>query len=469
MTRETILARWRRLWQNLNLDGRLRLTRRWMLLPGPLALLLALVVAYRDLFFVAYAYLLLVAVAYLWVREVGPRVRLRRRIRSEWAQVGDELEEQWELTNKARLPLLWLEIEDASTLPGYTGRRVAAAGAGEGQRWLTQAVCERRGVYALGPLTARLSDPFGLFRYEWREGDIRQIVIYPPLAQLPALDIPQGQRGGLARADLLQQHVTPSVGGLREYVQGDLPSHIHWPTVAKTDRLMVKEFDQERAGALWIALDLHAGAYLPTTNDRPLHRTTDGGQGISARSEYSQSSVVSGPPTASGTDSPLELAITLACSLAAQALAEGRAVGLLADDGRRRLVTPGHGPRQLWRILSELVNAQATGAQPLGEVLRQGYAARASEASGAALVVVTPALDGAWLPGLAGWRRGRPGGALVLLVAARAEQAQPIEARLAASGIAAHTFEVGTPLPLLNPPKPRVTMRVSPMGRIVRG
>jgi uncharacterized protein (DUF58 family) len=168
-------------------------------------------------------------------------------------------------------------------------------------------------------------------------------------------------------------------------------------------------------------------------------------------------------------DSPLELAITLACSLAAQALAEGRAVGLLADDGRRRLVTPGHGPRQLWRILSELVNAQATGAQPLGEVLRQGYAARASEASGAALVVVTPALDGAWLPGLASWRRGRAGGALVLLVAARAEQAQPIEARLAASGIAAHTFEVGTPLPLLNPPKPRATMRVSPMGRVMRG
>jgi hypothetical protein len=70
---------------------------------------------------------------------------------------------------------------------------------------------------------------------------------------------------------------------------------------------------------------------------------------------------------------------------------------------------------------------------------------------------------------LAGWRRGRPGGALVLLVAARAEQARPIEARLAASGIAARTFEVGTPLPLLNPPKPRVTMRVSPMGRIMRG
>jgi uncharacterized protein (DUF58 family) len=479
-------ARWQVLWRNLTLDGHLRLARRWLLVPGPLVLLFALLAPYNGLFFIAYVYLLLIVVAYLWVREIGPRVQLQRHMRSEWAQVGDELEEQWQLSNDARLPLLWIEIEDASTLPGYTGRRVAAAAAGERQTWLTNAICTRRGVYELGPLTTRTGDPFGIFHYEWRDSGTRRIVIYPPLVRLPPRDLPQGQRGGLARADLLQQHVTPSVGGLREYVQGDPPSRIHWPTVAKTQRLMVKEFDQERAGALWIVLDLFAEAYQePRTENREpasenkeqrtknkSDEATDDGppttdHGPQAQSAYSQSSMIA-TPTVSGTESSLELAITLACSLAAQALAEGRAVGLLADDQRRRMIAPGHGPRQLWRILSELVDAQANGLQPLGEVLRQGYAARASEASGAALVVVTPALEGAWLPALATWQRGRPGGALALLVAARAAQAQPIEARLAASGVGSKTFEVGTPLPLLNPPKPRATMRVSPLGRVVR-
>jgi uncharacterized protein (DUF58 family) len=465
MNRHTLITHWRRLWRNLTLDGRLRIARRWLLLPGPLVLLFALFAPSNGLFFLAYTYLLLVVIAYLWVREIGPRVRLRRRMRSEWAQVGDELEEQWELSNDARLPLLWIEVGDASTLPGYTGRRVAAAAAGERQTWLTRAICERRGVYDLGPFTTRTGDPFGLFYYEWRDSDTRRIVIYPPLVQLPARELPQGQRGGLARADLMQQHVTPSVGGLREYVQGDPPSHIHWPTVAKTQRLMVKEFDQERAGALWIVLDLYAGAYATTDDRRP---TTDDRRPALAQSTYRQSSRIA-VPAVSGIDSPLELAITVACSLAARALAEGRAVGLLADDGRRRMLTPGQGPRQLWRILSELVDARATGAQPLGEVLRQGYAARASEASGAALVVVTPALDGAWLPGLATWQRGRPGGALALLVAAHTAQALPLETRLAASGVASQTFEVGTALAPLNPPKPRTTMRVSPLGRVVRG
>ena len=92
ITREILLLYWRRLLHNLTLGRRLRVVRRWLLLPGPLALLLALTAPYPSLFVVAYVYLLLIAVAYLWVRAVGPRVRLRRRIQGEWAQVGDELE-----------------------------------------------------------------------------------------------------------------------------------------------------------------------------------------------------------------------------------------------------------------------------------------------------------------------------------------------------------------------------------------
>ena len=472
--RATIFDYAQRCWRWLTLDGRLRAAQPWLFLMGPIALLFAVIAPYRGLFVIAYTYMLLVLTMYLWVRELGPRLLLHRRLLVEWAQVGDELEEHWELINNARLPLLWLEIEDASTLPGYSGRRVAAAGMGDQRNWTTQAHCEQRGVYTLGPLTASLSDPFGLFRYEWREDSLRQIVIYPPLVQLPALIVPQGQRGGLSRADILQQHVTPSVGGLREYVQGDPPSHIHWPTVAKTDKLMVKEFDQERAGALWIALDLYAGAYQ-LGDDHPAAINSAAAQptgavhnGQDQRVIFQRSAVDALPSRVSKLDSPLELAIVLACSLASQALAEGRAVGLLADDGRLRLVTPGRGPRQLWRILGALVDAQATGAQPLGQVIRQGHAARASEVSGTALAVITPALEGAWLPALAGWQRGRSGGAIALLVATRAAQAQPLEARLATGGVAAQTFEVGMPLPLLNPPKPRATARVSPLGRVIR-
>jgi hypothetical protein len=53
-------------------------------------------------------------------------------------------------------------------------------------------------------------------------------------------------------------------------------------------------------------------------------------------------------------------------------------------------------------------------------------------------------------------------------VAAQAATALPLEARLAAGGVAAHTFEVGASLPLLNPPKVTSTARVSPFGKVMR-
>lgn len=455
----------RRLRANLLLDGRLRVMQPWALALGPAVLLIALLAPYRWLFYIGYAYVLLVLVAYGWVRLVGPRVVLQRRQRSEWAQVGDQLEEEWELYNGAPVPLLWLEIEDQSTLPGYNGRRVASAGAMAEDRWITRAVCTRRGVYTLGPLSARMGDPFGLFRYEWQEQATRQIVIYPPLVRLPPLLLPQGQRGGLARANLQQQYATPSVGGLREYTPGDMLSHIHWPTVARTDQLMVKEFDQERAGAVWIVLDLHAETYAavaPAAMERE-HAIVD------VHDRHTQSSLVEDTAMINTAAAPLELAVTLACSLAAQALAEGRSVGLLADDGRRRLLPPGHGPRQLWRVLSELVDAQASGALSLGDLLRQGQSAHASEIGGAGVVVITPALDGAWLPALSTWLRGKPGGALALLVAHTTQEAQPLASRLALSGVQARTFELGVELPLVNPPRTTTTTRVSPLGRVVRG
>jgi uncharacterized protein (DUF58 family) len=465
---------WARAWRWLSMDGRLRPAQPLALLLGPLALALALVAPYQGLFVLAYGFLLLPLTMYCWVRVLGPRVALRRQLLAEWAQVGDELAEAWLVENRAPLPLLWLELDDASTLPGYTGRRVVAAAAGSTQQWQTTANCTQRGVYTLGPLTATLGDPFGLFRYSWRDTHARQIVIYPPLVRLPPLLVPQGRRGGLAHADLLQINVTPSVGGLREYTPGDPPSRIHWPTVARTDKLMIKEFDQERAGAFWIALDLHAPAYAaadaasrPDTFTRA-PRGDDAVYDVRNRLGAFQRSVVEASLTQAPAASALELAVVLACSLAAQALAEGRAVGLLADDGQRRLVMPGLGPRQLWRILGALVDARATGVLPLAELLCQGHAARASETAGAALAVITPALDGLWLPALASWQGHHSGGALALLLAPTGAQSAPLAARLAASGVAAHSFELGVPLPLLNPPKPRSSARMSPLGKVVR-
>lgn len=436
----------------LTLGGRISVLQPMALCLAPLLLLLALLLPYRWLYFLVFCYGLVALLAYLWVRWQGPRVQIRRVLRSDWAMVGDELQEQWELHNANFLPLIWLELNDASALPGYNARRVTGCNSHETQRWITSAICTRRGVYALGPLHLRLGEPFGLFAYRWSEAATRRIVVYPPLLRLPALQLPRGQQGGPARADLLQPFATPSVGGLREYRPGDMPSHIHWPTVARTGSLMVKEFDQERAGAIWIMLDLCQAAYPP-----PLRATTP----------------QSAP--ASHNDDPLELAVVLAASLAAHALSAGRAVGFCANDGTERSTLPGQGPRQLWQIMDQLVDVQGNGQLPLDALIRRWQQQRGYHAAQSrALVLITPDSSSAWLSTLlATMPRGST---LALLLdntsfqdhPARPAPMEGLRLLLATQGIAAQIFGRDSALPLLNPPRQRSELRVTPLGRAQR-
>ncbi|MBO9326783.1 MAG: hypothetical protein J7463_15890 [Roseiflexus sp.] len=79
---------------------------------------------------------------------------------------------------------------------------------------------------------------------------------------------------------------------------------------------------------------------------------------------------------------------------------------------------------------------------------------RQERGSGTALTVITPALDGTWLPALAEWQRGRPGSALVVLIVPTPLRASDLEERLAAVSALLYICAVGQPLPLLNPPQP---------------
>jgi hypothetical protein len=84
--------------------------------------------------------------SYLWARSLHRNLRLIREKRFGWAQVGDRLEERFTLVNSGRMPGLWVEIVDHSTLPGYLPGRVTGVGSGSVNRWRTQAACEQRGL-----------------------------------------------------------------------------------------------------------------------------------------------------------------------------------------------------------------------------------------------------------------------------------------------------------------------------------
>jgi uncharacterized protein (DUF58 family) len=256
------------------------------------------------------------------------------------------------------------------------------------------------------------------------------MIIYPPLVQLATIQRPRGQRGGVASAALLNILPTPNAGGLREYRPGDPLSFIHWRAVAHTGKMMVKEFDQEIAGAVWIVLDLARAAH-------------------------------------SGTDdtATVEIAVVLACSLANLMLTEGRTVGLFTGGATPRMVRPGRGRQHVWEFMGTLVDAEADGDQPLTNVLDE---LRTAVPGRHAVVAITPDTSGDWLGSLISLTGGGPA-TLALMIAGVGTNPAAIITRLDQAAIRHATFHPGDRLPLLTPLRQHDTgYRISPLGRAVR-
>ena len=335
------------------------------LLGGVLALSSLMVVfdpavAWRMLFIASVA---LTALCFAWTRSLARGVTVSRGRRYGWAQVGDRLEEHFEMRNTSGFPLLWLEILDASTLPGYRARRVESLGGQSAKRWTIDTVCARRGVYRLGPMTLRLGDPFGLFEVERAYDDAETFVVYPPVSRLPRLDLPRGAASGQARVRRRALEWTTNASSVRHYVPGDELRSVHWPTSAHRDSLYVKEFELEPSGNVWVVLDLDPRVQV--------------GSGAEATEEY---------------------AVIFAASLVNAMLAEGRAVGLAFSGATPTLIPPSRGSEHMFRILRALALAQTGGDLALGDFLARSAS---SFGRGLTLVLVTPAVDAAWLGPLA--------------------------------------------------------------------
>ncbi len=304
----------------------------------------------------------LILVAFLWSRDLARGLSAGRRLKYGWVSVGDRLEEEFTLVNRGGLPALWVEIHDESTVPGYRVSVARSVNAGDRARWRHSAVCQRRGLYSLGPWELRAGDPFGLFTVRRRYPAGQDLIIHPPIHSAATIPLPPGQSDGRARALERSFAARINAAGVRDYHADDPYHWIHWPTSARKDALYVRHFDRDTAGDLWLIVDCAAAVQL--------------GEGMAGTEEH---------------------AVLLAASLAARALGETRAVGLAAYGREPQIVPPGLGQGQQWRVLRGLALLRADGQIDLARALREfGDNAR----RGAAALIITPEADAGWLPQL---------------------------------------------------------------------
>jgi uncharacterized protein (DUF58 family) len=329
-----------------------------------LAILLAcMFVAFATGFWLLFRLVYVIAIAlplawlFTWWNTRSLQAEADRR--TSRAQVGQEALEVIEVRNTAFLPKIWLEVEDPSGLPGHRSRRIVSIPPRRSRNWIVTTPLLRRGLYEWGPLIVTAVDPFGIFRRSRTFGEAQQILVYPPVVDLPHFQAPPANLPGEGRFRRRTHYITPNAAGVREYAPGDAFNRIHWRSTARTGELMVKTFELDPASDIWVILDL----------ERRVH-------------------------VGSGDDSTEEYAVRIAASVARHYIVANRPAGLMQFGRDLRILEPERGQNQLTRILETLATASAVGDAPLGALLLEEQRRFGRHTT---LVIVTASTDDHWL------------------------------------------------------------------------
>jgi uncharacterized protein (DUF58 family) len=116
-------------------------------------------------------------------------------------------------------------------------------------------VARRRGRYIIGPVSTSITDPFGLAFIRVRDEARTDLVVYPAVEDIEPWRL--GIRGEGAGESTVRQLYRSAAEfyTMREYVTGDDLRRIHWPSVARTGQLMIRQDESTRRSVATLFLD----------------------------------------------------------------------------------------------------------------------------------------------------------------------------------------------------------------------
>jgi len=367
----------------------MRFPRAWVVLAlGLVSLALALVTGREIYYRLTYLLLALLAVSAAWAWSSIQGLRLKRYTRSQRAQVGRVMEEYLAIENASWVPKLLVVVHDSSSLPSHhASHAIHGLGARQVFDWRVRTLCEERGRFRLGPMTISGRDPLGLFERRRTFPQKSTLVVYPMVVSVRGLPPPRGPLPGGETLRRRTHHVTPNAAGVRDYVPGDSFARIHWPSTARKNHLIVKEFEQDPLSNVWIFLDMEnrvqasaagregeaEGPIDETGMEKPLWRRVEDFQLMPSTEEYG---------------------VTAAASMANASIRQRFAVGLAAYGQHREVIQADRGERQQTRILETLAMLRARGTIPFSQVL-SGEGSRL--ARGTTLIAISPSARKTWV------------------------------------------------------------------------
>jgi uncharacterized protein (DUF58 family) len=239
---------------------------RAFLSAGVTSSLCALVLAQKDLLRVGLLLMALPVITAVLAHRARYLLSSSRSIVPPRVEVGQTAQVTLQVENPGRLATGLMLLEDS--VPYVLGSRPRFVLDQLRPKWhrsMTYPVrSEVRGRFAIGPLTVRVSDPFGFVEVNRAFTSRGSLVVTPALTALPAIRLSGDWSGtGESRPRAFAAAGTEDVM-VREYRLGDDLRRIHWRSTARADELMVRREEQPHQSRATLLLDTRARAHRGT-------------------------------------------------------------------------------------------------------------------------------------------------------------------------------------------------------------
>lgn len=331
-------------------------SRFYLLLLWLSGVLILWIIFQDDLFLTLLLFLsLLTLISSISAKISLKGIILQRTSRFQKMNVGNYFEDHFDIENKHPIWKQWLEIRDYSGISGNPEevRVLTSIDARRVRTFNTYTFLRKRGVFALGPLQLISSDFLGFFEFsQWLENP-KRLVVLPRIIELERFAHLPAYLSGGKELKVASLETTPFAAGVREFYPGDSLRRIHWPTTARKNKLMVKEFDRDPQMNTWIILDCaaenHVEAYQADSANHPSDYWS-----VRQQTRYALPC------------STFEYAVTAAASISQYFIEHNFGVGLVTSNSQVQMLVSDHGYRQLGKVLDTLASLQPDGSIPFG-------------------------------------------------------------------------------------------------------
>lgn len=237
--------------------GSLTVRGRAFLAAGITTVVAAIVVGHSSVVRIGVLVAVLPLLTAWWVGRSRYRLSLVRSVSPQLVVAGQPATVELTVSNDSRTPTGVLLLEER--LPYVLGTRPRFVLEGLGHGWRRHATyqvrSELRGQFDIGPMSVRVTDPFGLVELGRTFHGTTRLTVTPRTISLPSIPLGgawtgSGDNRPRAFATGSAEDVT-----VREYRRGDDLRRVHWRSSARFGELMVRREEQPWQSRATVFLD----------------------------------------------------------------------------------------------------------------------------------------------------------------------------------------------------------------------